>query len=172
MVPASRTGRSLLILFSFLVLVGSTKAEEAFWVAREEPLKDNSWRVYVPSNESLSKQAVLIYAELPTGDTPVVPRQVLSQLYHHVKGLKVMGRKKVAWRDGEGTLVSFSGQVDKKEKVVGRAVVASTQNGTEVLLLVRHPRSDDRIVESYELIRRGIDSFLSTKQKSESEAQD
>ena len=68
--------------------------------------------------------------------------------------------------------MSFSGQVDKKEKVVGRAVVASTQNGTEVLLLVRHPRSDDRIVESYELIRRGIDSFLSTKQKSESEAQD
>jgi hypothetical protein len=152
-------------LFLVLMLAGWGAADEAFWVPRKEPLQEKSWVVFVPRKEELAKQAILIYAELPN-EKPVLVREILSQMYHQVKALKVLGRKPVPWRQGEGTLVSFSGQSGKK-KIVGRAVIASTDRGTEVLLLVRHPRSDSRILENYEQVRQGIDNFLAKEESKE-----
>ena len=149
------------IAASFLLLLLmsiSAFAEEAFWVQREEPLSERTWTAYVPAKNELAKQAVLIHALLPGGD-PVVVRHVLSAMYSQVDSLKVLGRKPVPWRDGEGTLVSFSGK-NGKNKIVGRAVIAPTESGTEVFLLVRHPRSDGRIEESFEKLRLTAADFL------------
>jgi hypothetical protein len=153
-----------IVLLVFWLLAGWSAAEEGFWVTRTEPLKENHWVTFVPAKETLAKQAVLIYAELPQAKEPILVRQVLSEMYSQVEDLKVLGRKPVAWRDGEGTLVSFSG-LSGKNKVVGRAVIASTERGTEVFLLVRHPRSDARIMKSYEELRANASGFLTTKKK-------
>ena len=150
--------RALSLLLTFLLSCCSA-AEDNFWVVREEPLKDKAWVAYVPAKEDLAKQAVLLYAELPSGESPILVRQVLSQMYRQVKDLKVLGRKPVQWRQGDGTLVSFSGYTGKR-RVVGRAVIASTERGTEVFMLVRHPQSNPKIVESYEQVRQSVDTFL------------
>lgn len=142
----------------FFLVSGSAFAEDAFWVPRDEPLSERTWTAYVPAKSELTKQAVLIHAVLP-GEEPVVVRHVLSAMYSQVESLKVLGRKPVPWRDGQGTLVSFSGK-NGKDKIVGRAVIAPIESGTEVFMLVRHPRSDGRIEESFEKLRLSAADFL------------
>ena len=151
----------LIAFLAFFLLCAPVTADEAFWVLREEPLKESSWTAYVPAKSELAKQAVLVHAVLP-GEDPVVVRHVLSEMYRQVESLKVLGRKSVPWRDGEGTLVSFSGK-NGKNKIVGRAVIAPTESGTEVFMLVRHPRSDARIDKSFEEVRLSAADFLKTK---------
>lgn len=151
--------RSRLALLLFF-LAAAALAEEPFWVVRQEPLKETSWVAFVPAKKELAKQAVLVYASLPPSEQPPEIRHILGEMYSQVDGLKILGRKPVTWREGEGTLVSFSGRSDSS-KVLGRAVIAATEHGTEVLMLVRHPQSDARIVKSFDQVRQDIEPLLS-----------
>lgn len=154
----------VLTLSCLLLLLASLPiaAEEAFWVPRKEPLAERNWTAYVPANKELAKQAILIHALLP--GEPVEVRQVLGAMYKEVESLKILGRKPVEWRDGEGTLVSFSGK-QKDRNIVGRAVIAPSEDGTEVVLLVRHPAADSRIMQSFESLRVRVPEFLSLKSR-------
>src|SRR5690606_9820869 len=96
---------------------------------------------------------------VPTPEgSPVVVREVLGSLHRDVEELKVAGQKEVEWRDGVGTLVSFSGKQDG-ESLLGRMVLASRSDGTEILLLIRHPQADPALLQNFERARRAWPDF-------------
>ena len=160
MVHFKRLSLYALLLFVF----GAVSAQaDSFWVPRSEPVtKEKAWSSFVPSEKALSKQAVLLHTVLPS-EEPVMVRHVLSYMHSGVKELKVLGRKDTTWRDSTATIVSFSGLVDDK-RVLGRVVLAPTDEGTEVLLLVRHPEANPRILANFKRIVTDWPEFLTEKQ--------
>lgn len=144
-------------LLIFLIAPGSTIAEnkavvDPFWVLSQQDLGSPGSKVYLPTDKKFANQGFLVYSTLPPTTPPPVLREVLAELYTQVDDLKILGQKQVPWHDGVGDLVSFSG-VHEKKKVLGRAVVANSEQGTEILMLVRHPQADPLLLDNFERIR-------------------
>lgn len=126
-------------------------AGEKFWVDASSEF-DLDWKIYRPIKKELKNQGFLLHRVLPeSADSPHFVREVLSLLYGAVDDFRILGQKEVEWDGRKATLVSFRGEHDE-DTLVGRIILAPTDEGTELLFLIRHPEADSSLFESFEEI--------------------
>ena len=138
----------LLLLLLFLPALAEPE-EQAFWIPRE----GSEIESYLPRDENLRKHGVLYHKKIAHPGEEVRARDILSQLYRDLDRSTLLGVKDVEWGDNPATLISFRGAVGAKE-LLGRAVVYQGEGESEVLLLVRAPEADPRLLENFEKLRK------------------
>lgn len=143
-----RNSFSLWFLLLFTLSSWVAGAEEArFWSESEAP-EGKNWRVFVPSSEKLKEQGTLVISTVSSPYQPSQASQLMGTLFSEIKNFKMMGQKQVPWERGTATLVSFQGDRGKST-LIGRALVLPSASETQVVLLVRHPKSSRKIVEEF-----------------------
>lgn len=150
----------VLCAFSSAPVVAQGKpASDKFWTKSADNFGAADWLVYRPKEEKLQKQGFMVYHMSPPQTEPPVVREILGELYGQVQDLRILGQKKVPWRDGEATLVSFSGE-SEDQTTVGRVIIYASADHTEILMLIRHPEADKSLVDNFERVRANWPSWL------------
>jgi hypothetical protein len=142
----------LLVLLFGSPAFSQEKAGASFWMAAPEKGPNGIWTVYVPRATGLRQQGMLLSTVLGTPYEPSQSKEVLAQLYSDIEQFKMLGQKEIVFGDAVGSLLSFRGLSGQKS-LLGRALLRPEGEGTAVLLLVRHPQADARLLKSFEVFQ-------------------
>jgi len=145
----------LVLLLTLFCAPAVAKESEAahFWVAASEDLQNSKWQVFVPEPTELRKRGMLFYGKLDKRYQPSQSREILGELYAEIEDFRVLGSKSVAWAQRPATLLSFSGRAGK-QVLRGRAVLADSGLGTELLLLIGDRGSHTQLEKNFRIVRK------------------
>lgn len=163
-----------MLRFSFLTLVlllcapvlAQGTAGESFWLSSKEKIGTNQWRVFTPRAKSLQGQAFLVHSTVSGQFDPERPREFLTVLHTELDNLSVLGQKEATWLGGQAYVVSFRAKSGDEWRV-GRCLLAATPQGTEMLLLLRHPESSPKILEQFQALQENWPKGLPVSKISE-----